>query len=198
MRRLVKLWMISGHLSLLLKFAKDYWPIQLLSDGLSARLLRRVPYGILVRILNIILWCGRVSTHLLESTTTLIPKKSNAHLPSDFRPITVSSVIIRTLHKILATRLANIIEFDQRQRAFRPTDGCSDNVFLLDMLLQQKHKQHKPLFMASLNMAKTFGSVSHQTISEALNVKGVPLPMIDYHGRIRKKYHFIIVQSLDI
>lgn len=149
-------------------------------DGLSAKSLRKVPVEVLERVLNLILWCGKAPTHLVESVTTLIPKKSNAHLPSDFRPITVSSVLLRTLHKILATRMARLIQLDQRQRAFRPTDGCSDNVFLLDLILRNHHRLHKPLFVASLDVAKAFDSVSHDTISETLEAMGIPPPMRSY------------------
>lgn len=149
-------------------------------DGLTARFLRRVPMEILERILNLVLWCGRAPSHLLESVTTLIPKKANAQAPSDFRPITVSSVLIRTLHKVLATRIARSIHLDQRQRAFRPTDGCSDNVFLLDLILRHHHQRHKALFLASLDIAKAFDSVSHDTIGETLEVVGVPGPMKQY------------------
>lgn len=135
-------------------------------DGVSARLLKRIPHLTLCRILNLVAWCGKAPTHLLDSITTLIPKKSGVNKPADFRPITVSSVIIRTLHKVLATRMSRQIQFDQRQRAFRPTDGCSDNVFLLDLILRYHHKQHKSLYVASLDIAKAFDSVSHTTINE--------------------------------
>jgi len=107
---------------------------------------------------------------LLESLTTLIPKISRAKMPAEFRPITISSVLIRTLHKILAMRMANSISLDQRQRAFRATDGCSDNVFLLDMISRYHHTRHKPLFVASLDIAKAFDLVPHDTINETLEL----------------------------
>lgn len=156
-------------------------------DGLSARSLRAVPLGVLERILNLILWCGKAPAHLLRSATVLIPKKSNAHLPSDFRPITISSVLIRALHKVLATRIAGSIKLDQRQRAFRPTDGCSDSVFLVDLILRYHHQRHKPLFMASLDIAKAFDSVSHETIKETLLEFGLPGTMIGYVADVYEK-----------
>lgn len=149
-------------------------------DGLSARSLRKIPLDILCRIFNIILWCGKAPVYLLESITKLIPKKSRAKAPGEFRPITISSVLIRTLHRVLATRMSQAIQLDQRQRAFRPTDGCSDNVFLLDMVLRHHHKSHKPLFIASLDIAKAFDSVSHETIRETLLIMGMPAPMVEY------------------
>lgn len=149
-------------------------------DGVTARLLKKVPTTILCRIFNIILWCGRAPTYLLESITTLIPKKSRASEPADFRPITVSSVMLRVFHKVLAVRMAGEIELDQRQKAFVPVDGCSENTFVLDLLLRHHNKMHKQLFIASLDIAKAFDSLAHRTISETLEVSGVPRPMIDY------------------
>lgn len=149
-------------------------------DGLTARLFKKVPLNITTRILNILMWCSKAPEFLLESFTTLIPKKSHATLPADFRSITVSSVIMRTLHKVLASRMAREIKLDQRQRAFRPTDGCSDNIFLLDLILRHCHVRNKPLFMASLDIAKVFDSVSHAAIEKTLSVMSLPQPMISY------------------
>lgn len=149
-------------------------------NGLMSRLLKSIPNEILCRILNIIMWCEQAPQQLLESLTILIPKKSGAKDPGDFRPLTVSSVLMRTLHKVLATRMARLIKLDQRQRAFRPTDGCSDNVFLLDMILRHHHKKHKPLYLASLDLAKAFDSVTHKPILETLCMMGLPKSMLTY------------------
>lgn len=149
-------------------------------DGLTARTLKGVPAGILCRIFNLFMYCRRAPSYLLESLTTLIPKKPGAVEPSDFRPITVSAVLMRAFHKVLATRLSKQVKFDQRQRAFRPTDGCSDNVFLLDMVLRDHHARHKSLFVASLDIAKAFDSVAHSTIRDTLRVMGLPPPLVEY------------------
>ena len=113
-------------------------------DGMTARM-RKIPLDLLVRVYNLIMWCGSALSFLLESVIliTLISIKSKAREPAYFRPITISSVWIRTLHKILAGRLARKIELDQRQRAFRQTDRCSDNIFLLDLMLRMHHLRKK-------------------------------------------------------
>lgn len=149
-------------------------------DGLTARLLGSVPCEILLRVFNIFMICGKVPKHLLESRTTLIPKKDGADQPGDFRPITVSSVLLRTYHKILATRIMKHVVLDPRQKAFRQVDGCSENVFLLDMLLRCYREQFKPLFIASIDVAKAFDSVTHQAINDTLLHLGVPEVMVEY------------------
>lgn len=155
-------------------------------DGVTVRQLRAVPVGILLRIFNLLMICGRLPSHLLESKTTLIPKKDGADSPGDFRPITVSSVVTRTLHKIFASRISNSIDLDGRQKAFRPVDGCSENVFLLDMVLRYHREKFRPLFMASIDVAKAFDSVTHEAIRSTLEVMGIPSTMVDY---IMSTYH---------
>ena len=43
-------------------------------DGLSARILRKMPTEILARIYNLLLWCRRLPVHLRLARTVLIPK----------------------------------------------------------------------------------------------------------------------------
>jgi len=156
-------------------------------DGLSARELRDIPIDILIRIFNIFMICGRLPRHLLESRTILIPKKDGASNPDEFRPITISSNLTRTFHKILANRMSRSIGLDFRQKAFRPIDGCSENVFLMDFALRYCRQNFKPLFMASLDVAKAFDSVTHNAIIDILRSAGVPVQMTDYIAGIYEK-----------
>ena len=164
-------------------------------DGMTTRQLRAVPLEIITRIFNLFLLCGRLPQHLLKAKTTLIPKKDGAHDPSHYRPITVASVMTRAFHKVLATRLTNLVALDPRQKAFLPKDGCAENIFNLDLILKYHRQQFKPLYTASMDIAKAFDSVSHITIHETLRVKGVPNEMISYvcHGHVQSQpYSFIL------
>lgn len=149
-------------------------------DGLSSRQMRAIPLHILARVFNLFLICGKLPRHLLKARTTLIPKKDGAQNPEDYRPITVQSVLTRTFHKVLARRLVQFIQLDKRQKAFLPTDGCASNTFDLDMILRYHRQFFKPLYMASIDIAKAFDSVSHDTIRDSLHIKGVPSPMVEY------------------
>ncbi|CAL7932961.1 unnamed protein product [Xylocopa violacea] len=149
-------------------------------DGLTVRQLRAVPINILTRIFNLFLFCGKLPKHLLVARTTLIPKKDGAEKPEDYRPITVQSVVTRTFHKILARRLTNMVTLDKRQKAFLPTDGCAEHTFDLDLVLRYHRQNFKPLYMASMDIAKAFDSVSHKTIRDTLSIIGSPSPMTDY------------------
>lgn len=109
-----------------------------------------------------------------------MPKKKDAVEPGEFRPITILSVLVRGLHRILAKRLGQALEIDQRQRGFRSADGCADNIFLLDTLLRYHRSPFKSMYMASLDVSKAFNSISHPAIEATLKSVGAPPPMIRY------------------
>ena len=115
------------------------------------------------------------------SRTIFIPKKSQASLPGEFRPISISCVFARVLHKILAQRIDAKIEMDDQQRAFRTgMDGGRDNTVLLDALLRSRCQQFKSTFAATLDLARAFDSVEHSAIMRAAEAAGIPPLLIKY------------------
>lgn len=148
-------------------------------DEVSAKTLRKVPHDLLARIFTLFIWLERLPENLYLSKTILIPKKKDAVDPGDYRPITMSSVIVRTFHRVLANRLKSL-ELDPRQRAFRNTNGCAENVALLDMALKYHQQKSKKMFVAVIDMAKAFDSVSFPALRSTLRWRGLPGPMQEY------------------
>lgn len=148
-------------------------------DGVTVGDLKGVSREMLARIFNLFMWCGKLPEHLCASRTILLPKKPGAKAPGEFRPITVTSVLIRTFHKVLAERL-KVVPLDPRQRGFRESDGCAENVMLLDMTIRYHHERRRKMSLALLDMAKAFDSVSFESMREVLTTKGIPAPFIDY------------------
>lgn len=149
-------------------------------DGFTARLLRTVPNTTLEVIMNLMALVKRVPTSLRGARTTFIPKKSPAKCYSDFRPITVSSVLLRLYHRILAKRLINELDFDYRQRAFTPVDGCAENVFLLASVLEDAKQKLRPLHMASLDLSKAFDRVTTEAVLRGARRAGLDQGFLDY------------------
>lgn len=69
----------------------------------------------------------------------------------------------------MARRLQAHFQFDNRQRAFQPTDGCADNAVLFDLLIKDQHKAYRSCHIACLDVGKAFDSVSHKNILHLLN-----------------------------
>jgi len=92
----------------------------------------------------------------------------------------MSSRLVRLFHKILAKRLTASLPLSQRQKAFRPVDGCAENVCLLDGIVADCKRSLKPLVISFLDVAKAFDSVSHGTILRCMERLGCPRPLIEY------------------
>lgn len=74
------------------------------TDGIGIQDLRKVPPQLLETLFNAILATRKLSAGLKVCRTTLIPKGGASEDVANWRPITVTSVILRLFNKILAAR----------------------------------------------------------------------------------------------
>uniref|UniRef100_A0ABD2W5U4 Reverse transcriptase domain-containing protein n=1 Tax=Trichogramma kaykai TaxID=54128 RepID=A0ABD2W5U4_9HYME len=121
-----------------------------------------------------------IPSFLKISRTVLLPKVKGTRDPSKFRPITISLLLMRIFHKIFADRFKEI-DLDKRQRAFIESDGCADNICLLDLALKYHHTFKKNLFLATIDMQKAFESVVQKATITILKAKSVPSRFISYY-----------------
>ncbi|KAH6919518.1 hypothetical protein HPB50_029492 [Hyalomma asiaticum] len=149
-------------------------------DGFTAKELKKVPVVVLQLLLNILLTQKRLPTTLTTARTVFLPKVDGANTPGQFRPITVAPVLLRLFHKVLANRLQTMVSLDCRQRAFIPADGCAENVHLLGTILHEARRKRRALFMASVDIAKAFDSVTLDALLAALARKGISVEFRDY------------------
>lgn len=139
--------------------------------------------------MNVLLFLGILPSRLLLSKIIFIPKKENATDPGDFRPISVTSVITRYLHRILAKRLGKYLNLSEVQRGFRETDGVSQNIFLLDLVLQNARLKLSETHVASIDLVKAFDSISHDSLISASSSLGLPKEFITYIEELYKGSH---------
>ncbi|NXI87071.1 POLR protein, partial [Rhipidura dahli] len=69
---------------------------------------------------------------------------------------------------IVATRLTKACPLNQRQRGFIRAAGCSENLKLLRSIIRSAKKEHRPLGVVFVDIAKAFDTVSHQHILHVL------------------------------
>lgn len=130
--------------------------------------------------LNMILKKGCLDDDLKFARTVLIPKGKGVITPDNTRPLSITSVVVRHLHKILAQRLKSLHTFSDSQRAFIDCDGTQENLTILNTLLADARKNKKSLHIATLDLRKAFDSVTHGTIIESITTLGCPKTFIDY------------------
>ncbi|MCC7304188.1 reverse transcriptase family protein [bacterium] len=148
-------------------------------DGITIQEARRLAEHELFIAFNIWLSCNRIPRDLKRNKTTLLPK-GNTDLDkiSNWRPITISSILLRLYNKILRRRLERITKTDDRQLGFKPLNGCSMNIHWLHNIIKHARLHRRDMYVCLIDVAKAFDSVPHTVILEALEKKNVPQTLI--------------------
>lgn len=149
------------------------------TDRIRAEQWLKVPAQAITIIFNVFLLHEQSLEEFLECRTVFIPKGEGAD-PGDYRPISVSSVVIRHYHKLLAKRLTSTLSFNSAQKGFLEGDGVGENIVTLETLIWAARNGLRELHAAVLDVKKAFDSVSHHAIGPALRTKGVPESLIRY------------------
>ena len=107
----------------------------------------------------------------------LIPKKLNASLKTDFRPISCLNTVYKVISKLLATRLKDILPLmiSKAQSAFLPGRLLAENVLLAtDLVNGYTTHALSPRGMLKVDLRKAFDSVRWDFIIAALRAIAIP------------------------
>ena len=120
--------------------------------------------------------------------TTLIPKTTDASQHGDinqWRPITISSIVLRLFSRILTGRMTVACPIHPHQRGFIASPGCSENLAILAGAMKLSKTEKRSLGVVFIDFAKAFDTISHEHLLSALSRKG-----LDHHmlGLLRNSY----------
>lgn len=128
------------------------------------------------------LWLNiqRIPDQLKENKTILIPKgNTDQSQIKNWRPITISSMILRTYNKILGYRMNGIFKTSDKQVGFKPVNGCGINTTWLHCLLKHARINKNTFYACLIDVSKAFDSVSHESIIRALKRNRAPEAFIN-------------------
>lgn len=156
------------------------------NDFIKREHLRAMCRADLHALLNII-WGTRYFPPVLRTNrTTLIPKCGNLKDPRQWRPITISSRLLRILNNIITTRLEDEIKISHCQRGFTKSDGLMANNSILQTIIRTRRNEAKPCVILSIDLSKAFDRVTETSIVDALVKCGLDTHTIQY---IEESYH---------
>ncbi|KAA0201068.1 Retrovirus Pol polyprotein from type-2 retrotransposable element R2DM [Fasciolopsis buskii] len=153
-------------------------------DKVNAGALLTKDLTVVAQLFNVMLLLEMPTQQLSKARVTLIPKAQTPSGPSDYRPIAVSSVVLRILHKIMAQRMMKCIKLERLQVAFQKRDGCMEAAETLNACLREAQEKSKNLAAAFVDVSKAFDTVSHDSILRAAQRQGFPPPLLNYLRRL--------------
>ena len=149
-------------------------------DAIKAEEIKNANSEDLRRIYNSLLRIKDIHVSWAKGFTVLIPKIDNPRTPSDFRPITIMSVLTRGLHKILAKRISRNMPIDIRQKGFKEEEGVGANIMILKDIIKQAKEQPQTTYLCFIDFSKAFASISHWALLDGLAVAGLDHDSITY------------------
>lgn len=69
---------------------------------------------------------------------------------------------------------------DERRKAFRDIERCSEGIFKLNLILKAYRRLNKCAFIASMDAQKAFNSILHKAIYDSRRSFCLPDQLIDY------------------
>ena len=118
---------------------------------------------------------GKVPEKLKASQSLLLSKgTSDLEHIGNWRPLSISNILLRLYTKILAKRLTSAITLHPSQRGFIPAPGAEQNSVLLEHLIRRQKKEKGTLAVAFFTLAKAYDTISHNQFVKGLMLLGIP------------------------
>ena len=149
-------------------------------DGRKIKDVRRLGVPRLTWAFNSCMLYKDVPQSWADGRTTLIPKKPLASEPGDFRPITITSILLRLFNKVLSRRLMAAAPLPLQQKGFAPEEGVAANILLIQEILKNATSNKTDLSVAFIDFKKAFDSVGHPSLVAATKRWGFPPELTEY------------------
>ena len=129
---------------------------------------------IIMVIANIMLLWNYVPKSLRLGRTILIYKTGDPNIITNWRPITIYSIIRRIIERAIGRKLRPYVELSSCQRGFTSTPGTFINSSLVNSCLQKAKKDKTNCVVTFLDVSKAFDSIGHKHIELCLNSTSAP------------------------
>lgn len=129
--------------------------------------------------------------------TTLLPKEGqDKSQATNYRPITISSILARLYWGIVDQKLRDCVTMTPRQKGFTSEAGCFNNVHILSELLKRS-KVSEGLVAVQLDVSKAFDTIPNEIIGGVLRKKGLSELVVGLVVDSYKDVHTIIKNKED-
>jgi hypothetical protein len=90
---------------------------------------------------------------------TMLPKPGDSKLATNYRGITVLSIVRKLLDRALNNRLSKNVTICPEQDGFRKNHSCPDQIWMLQSMIDQARARKMPLFACFVDFKKAYDRV---------------------------------------
>jgi hypothetical protein len=117
-----------------------------------------------------------------------LPKKGNLKECKNYRGITLLSVVVKVINRILLTRLLKAVDekLTEQQAGFGKDRSCTDQIAALRIIIEQSLEWNSSLFLNFVDFEKAFHSLDREVLWNLMAHYGIPQKFINI---IRNSYN---------
>ena len=149
-------------------------------DGVTARLLREASSSIvpsLTRLFNSSLALGKLPCEWKNANVSPIFKKGDKELVCNYRPISLTCLLVKVLEKLVASHISSFINsktlLSDHQFGFRTGSSCTSQLIHIFHSWASALDSGKLTDVVFFDFAKAFDSVSHKHLLAKLQLFGI-------------------------
>ena len=146
-------------------------------DGITPEVLKRCNLDdIVLKFCNSALLEGLAPDQWKISNIIPVPKKGDLSKPDNYRGIALSSLVAKTLNRMILNRIQPIMEVLLRdnQNGFRAGRSTTSHILTLRRLLEGAKSRNLPAVLLFIDFKKAFDSIHRGTMLKILKAYGIP------------------------
>ena len=116
-------------------------------------------------LMNDLLYVGDIPAAIERGITVLLAKNTKPNSWGDTRPITLSSVLLRTFSQLIINRVSHHVQEPSRLQWSRRHRQGAELVWVLRKVCRTSHDWGIPMYLAKLDIRKAFDSVYQEALA---------------------------------
>lgn len=152
-------------------------------DNISVKQLSGIPAKDIAEFFSTMIEEQAAPTYWSRSILVPLPKVPRPTAPTELRGISIQPTLKRLFSACICRRLYKFCEIHcllpPSQSGFRPGHRTTSNIFILRCLIERSMAERKPLFAASVDIAKAFDKVNRALLWRKLKSWGICGDLID-------------------
>ena len=156
-------------------------------DGITNEMLKNTGVQarkMILEMFNNIMAGGLVPPDWKVGDVVLVLKKPPQTNVSNYRPITLISCVFKLLTKILAKRLSAAVDKEDivgpEQNGFRAPRSCSDNIFILNMILEINKSIKLLSHLLFVDLKEAYDRIDQGILLQKLRQLNIPKTFINF------------------
>ena len=151
-------------------------------DGVAPEVMKRCDFDdIILEFCNQALEKGVAPNQWRISNIIPVPKKGDLTDTNNYRGISLTSLVAKTLNRMILNRIQPEIEKKLRdnQNGFRKGRSTTSHILMLRRILEGARAKSLPAVMLFIDFRKAFDSVNRNCLMKILRAYGIPKKIVD-------------------